>query len=110
MAEYRKTFVALFFSLWVGTGNAIVTSDTLYVNHSVGGHVTVSAEGTITAEFDTVRSSGVLILSGHQGVQLQKNIDVQLGGTLIIRTGTPPRIKYFYDASGNRIRREEETQ
>lgn len=110
MKSYRSTLAVLLLLLCTGAARAAITSDTLYVNQSVGGHVAVSANGTITAYSDTVMSAGILILSGHQGVTLQQNIDVQLGGTLIIKTGTPPRIIYTYDACGNRVRREKETQ
>lgn len=110
MTLHRITLIVLFLSLWAGVSQATSLSDTLYVDQSITGRATVSADGTIIAHSDTVKTTGYLLLVGHQGVTLQRDIDVQLGGTLIIRTGTPPRIRYTYDASGNRVRRERITQ
>lgn len=110
MMQYKKALAALFLVWNTGTTHAMLTSDTLYINQSVGGHVIVNVDGTIIARSDTVKSAGKLILVGRQGVTLQNNIDVRLGGAMIIQTGTPSRIIYTYDASGNRVRREKNTQ
>lgn len=96
-------------ALCAETANATGT-DSIYVNQNVRGRITVSVDGSITARYDTISSNGSLTLIGQQGVTLQRNFNVGLGGTLLIRTGTPPRIKYIYDASGNRITRKKDSQ
>ena len=109
MKKYRKTIVVLLLLSFTRGSYASITSDTLYVNQSVSGRATVSTDGTIIAHSDTVKTTGDLLMAG-QGVTIQNNFEVQLGGTLFIRTGTPPRIRFTYDASGNRVRREKVSQ
>jgi len=110
MKPYLKNIVLLLLVLCTRSAYATGTSDSIYANQNVRGRITVSVDGSITARYDTISPNGHLTLAGQQGVTLQRDVNVQLGGTLIIRTGTPPRIRYTYDASGNRIRREKETQ
>lgn len=110
MTQRKKTIIALLLALYGGTAHATALTDTLFVNQSVSGNVTVSVNGNIYAQSDTVTTTGNLTLIGQESVTLNNNVEVQLGGVLIIRTGIPPRIIYTYDASGNRIRREKETQ
>ena len=110
MRTERKFIATLLLTLCIGTNHATEVSDSIYENRTVSGRVTINVDGSIIARSDTIVSNGCLTLVGQQGVTLQQNIDVQLGGMLIIHAGTPPRIRYSYDASGNRIRREKETQ
>lgn len=109
--KQRKTMLtALLLAIPIVATYATTPTDTLYNNHSVSNRVRLITDGCINAQSDTVTSTGHLTLIAQQGVSLLNNIDVQLGGTLVIMTGTIPCVRYTYDASGNRVRREKEPQ
>lgn len=110
MKQRKIILTALFLAFLVVATNATTPTDTLYSNHSVSERVRLIVDGSINAQSDTVTSTGHLTLIAQQGVSLLNNIDVQLGGTLVIMTGTIPCVRYTYDASGNRVRREKEPQ
>ena len=78
----------------------------IYSNHIVSTDINISTRKAIQVKSVTVTPKGNLRLMGMQGVTLDQNLLVQPGGTFVIQTGKPPRIKYSYDACGNRIKRE----
>lgn len=110
MKQKKRVLTALFLAACSGVAYATMPSDTIYNNQLIISRVKIIVDGSINAQSDTVTSTGHLTLIGQQGVSLLNNIDVQLGGTLFIMAGTIPCVRYTYDASGNRIRREKETQ
>lgn len=110
MKQRKIILTALLLAFLIVATYATTPTDTLYNNHSVSERVRLIVDGSINAQSDTVTSTGHLTLVAQQGVSLLNNIDVQLGGTLVIMTGTIPCVRYTYDACGNRVRREKEPQ
>lgn len=89
------------------TTSAEEASDTLYYqNKTVSGTAYVQNAPPIVTKNITVSSTGQLNISSLSSVTIGKTLTVRLGGVLNIKTGQPQRIRYTYDACGNRITRE----
>lgn len=89
------------------TVSAEEASDTLYYqNKTVSGTAYVQSASPIVSKNVTVSSTGQLNISSLSCVAIGQTFTVQLGGVLNIRTGQPQRIRYTYDACGNRTTRE----
>lgn len=80
-----------------------------YQNHTVSTTVSVQGRDTLIVSDVTVTSTGHLKLTAPAATVVTNNLNVQLGGTLEINGGRQYLIKFTYDAAGNRIRREKES-
>ena len=80
-----------------------------YQNHTVSTTVSVQGRDTLIVSDVTVTPTGHLKLTAPAATIVTSNLNVQLGGTLEINGGRQYLIKFTYDAAGNRIRREKES-
>lgn len=80
-----------------------------YQNHTVSTIVSIQGRDTLTVSDVIVTSTGHLKLTAPAATVVTNNLNVQLGGTLEINGGRQYFIKFTYDAAGNRIRREKES-
>ena len=82
---------------------------TVYTNQTVSTEVIVHSQDPMSVSNVTVTPTGRLTLIDPNGVVLNGGTTVNVGGTLNIYTDQVLRIRYAYDASGNRVRREKDT-
>lgn len=75
-------------------------------NQTVTTETVVQGRTLLSSQNVTVTNTGHLTLNGPQGVVIPQGFEVQLGGMLEINGGLQYALKFIYDASGNRIRRE----
>lgn len=92
------------------TMNAEQMDTVYYQNKTVSGVVYVKSNDAIISNNVTVSNTGQLNLTANTTVNITPSFVVNLGGVLNINTGVPPRIRYTYDASGNRTRRETDNE
>ena len=81
----------------------------LFISQTVSSFVYVLGCSTLAVQSVTVTGGGNLTLTAPVGVEINGPFDVLLGGVLNICDGSPPPpvgVKYYYDASGNRILRQ----
>ena len=76
-------------------------------NKLVTTEVTVQGRTVLTSQNVVVGDTGNLTMNGPQGIYISQNFNVSLGGTLQLNGGLQYGLSFTYDASGNRIRREE---
>ena len=88
---------------------APVDSVDTYTNHTVSDSVFVQGRTSLTVSNVNVTSTGRLRLSAPESVLITGGLTVNLGGTLNIYEESIHCIRLSYDASGNVIRRQEET-
>ena len=79
-----------------------------YQNQTVSTEVFVQGHTTLNISNVTVTSSGELTANAPAGIVINSPFEVQLGGTLDLSVGHPYRIRYTYDAAGNRTNRKNE--
>lgn len=89
---------------------APIDSVDTYTNHTVTDSVFVQGRTSLTVNNVNVTSTGRLRLSAPESVLITGGFTVNLGGTLNIYEECIHRISLDYDASGNMIRRQEETE
>ena len=77
-----------------------------YLNQTVSSSVSVQGREVLTAGNINVTSTGYLKLSAPNGISIVDTLTVQLGGILELNGGSQYRVRYYYDAVGNRNRRE----
>lgn len=88
---------------------APIDSVDTYTNHTVSDSVFVQGRTSLTVSNVNVTSTGRLRLSAPESVLITGDFTVNLGGTLNIYEECIHCIRLNYDASGNVIRRQEET-
>src|SRR5574344_456981 len=79
-----------------------------YTNQTVTTDVSITGSTVLTSNNVTVTSTGHLSMKAPNGVYITGPFDVVLGGTLDVSGAdkVAVKIKYSYDASGNRILKE----
>ena len=88
---------------------APIDSVDIYTNHTVSDSVFVQGRTSLSVSNVNVTSTGRLRLSAPESVLITGGFTVNLGGTLNIYEESIHRIRLDYDATGNVIRRQEET-
>jgi hypothetical protein len=88
---------------------APIDSVDTYTNHTVSDSVFVQGRTSLTVSNVNVTSTGRLRLSAPESVLITGGFTVNPGGTLNIYEEPIYRIRLSYDATGNVIRRQEET-
>jgi len=85
----------------------VVSTDS-YTDQTVTTEVSVVSSGRLTSKNVTVTSTGKLSMKASGGVDITGPFEVMLGGTLDVNGAdkVAVKIKYSYDASGNRILKE----
>ena len=92
------------------TMNAELTDSVdVYQNQTVNGVVVVQGRNLLSVQNVTVTNTGRLKLSAPGGISVTGPLTVVLGGELEMNGGMQYAIRYTYDTSGNRIRREKVT-
>lgn len=79
-----------------------------YNNHTVTTSINLQGRDTITSSYVTVTPTGHLTLSAPNGIVINSNFEVQLGGRLNLNGGSQWPIRYTHDASGNATSRKKE--
>ena len=106
---YRLVLSAL---LAVGTSAVRATelgdSIDTYQNQTVSAEVYVQGRTTLTMNSVTVTPAGKLTANAPASIVINCPFEVQAGGMLDLSVGHPYRIRYTYDAAGNRTRRKNE--
>ena len=92
----------------LGYAQTIVDSVATYSHHTIANHVTVRGRDTLNVRDVIVMPNGKLNLISPHAVVIQNNFQVKQGGVLSIETNRSYRIRYTYDAAGNRTRRDNE--
>ena len=82
----------------------------IYANHVVSNQVIVQGRNILTSHDVTVTNTGDLKLSSPNGINITNNFTVNLGGVLELNGGMQYAIRYTYDATGNRTRRQRNNQ
>lgn len=109
MFNNKKLYTFAFTCFYcIMSASATETSDSIYANQIISTTISVNTSQKLQAQSVTVTPEGRLTMTSLQSVTINTNFEVNIGGTLVIRTGQSPRIKYTYDACGNRTRREKE--
>lgn len=88
------------------TAQTPIDSVDTYQHQTVSSTVSVQGRHVLTSSDVTVTSTGDLKLTAPDGVEINGPFTVQLGGILQVNGGRQWLIRYTYDNSGNRIRRE----
>lgn len=88
-------------------GQGYVAPDTLdsYAGYSVTGRKSIYSFQRLQTHDIVVENGGDLMLTGEDGVSVTGPFSVKLGGNLQLNGTNQYRLKYHYDASGNRVRR-----
>lgn len=96
--------------LFVSTARATELGDStdVYQNQTVSTEVFVQGHTTLNITDVTVTTSGKLAANAPDGIVIGHPFEVQRGGTLNLSVGHPYRIRYTYDAAGNRTRKKNE--
>ena len=79
-----------------------------YQNQTVSTDVFVQGRTTLNISSITVTSTGDFTANAPNGIVIINPFEVQTGGTLELTVGHPYRIRYTYDAAGNRTNRKNE--
>lgn len=79
-----------------------------YQNQTVSTEVFVQGRDTLTMSNVTVTPTGELKANAPDGIVINSPFTVQFGGTLDLSVGHPYRIRYTYDAAGNRTNKKNE--
>ncbi len=79
-----------------------------FQNQTVSTEVFVQGHTTLTIGSVTVTQTGGLTANAPDNIVINAPFEVQNGGTLELTVGHPYRIRYTYDAAGNRTRRKNE--
>lgn len=79
-----------------------------YTGQIVTSTVYIQGKDTLYISDTQVLPLGVLYLNCPNGVLVTDGLDVEIGGSLLISGSKQNYIKFSYDKSGNRIRRENE--
>lgn len=82
----------------------------VYANHTVSNQVVVQGRNVLTSHNVTVTNTGNLKLSSPNGINITNHFYVNLGGVLELNGGMQYAIRYTYDATGNRTRRQRNNQ
>lgn len=109
MKQSIKLGIVLLHLLFLNTSisrAAETDSVDVYQNHTVTGFVCVQGRNEITVQNVTVTNTGHLKISAPAGIVVTAPFTVNLGGILELNGGMQNAIRYTYDASGNRIKRE----
>lgn len=77
-----------------------------YNGQTVNSTVTVQGKDTLRVSNVNVTSTGNLTLTSPDGVIITSGLDVVTGGVLNITGGKHNYIRFFYNNTGHRIRRE----
>lgn len=105
----HKRILFLFVLLPVFCTSAKAQSQTgttsIFTNKVVANDQTAYSNDTIKVENVTVVPNGKLTLIGAKGVTIEKEFEVEFGGSLNIYGGKPFAVEFRYDAYGNRILR-----
>ena len=106
---YRLVLSAVFlFSPVILQADEPGDSIDIYQNQTVSNTVVLQGRTILTLANITVSSTGSLTASSPDGIVISGTLNVQLGGELELNGGQQFRIRYTYDASGNRTRRKHE--
>lgn len=99
--------IPAFFTLLPQTSQAAEVNDSVdtYNNHTVSTTVSVQGRTQLSSTEVTVTPTGYLKLSAPQGIRVNGPFEVQIGGKLELNGGRQWRIRYMYDAAGNRTKR-----
>lgn len=109
--NYRKVLFALLVTCSVpATATELGDSIDTFQNQTVSTTLTLQGRNTVTMNNVTVTPTGHLTVSAPRGVIIPANFEVQLGGTLYLDGQLKNFIRFYYDASGNRIRRQQSTE
>ena len=94
------------------TAHATEVGDSIdtFQNQTVSTTLTLQGRNTVTMNNVTVTPTGHLTVTAPRGVMIPANFEVQLGGTLYLDGQLKNFIRFYYDASGNRIRRQHSTE
>jgi len=86
----------------------VVPVDTLsiYSGRIVTAEAKVYGTDSLLMDSTTVTSEGSLIMTAEDGILVLDGTDIELGGELMLNGAAQYMIRFTYDASGNRIRRE----
>jgi hypothetical protein len=108
----EKILCAIMLVVMTIPGHAEESSDSVdvYSYQSVYTEVTVQGRDTLTSHHVSVIDTGKLTLNGPKGVFIPSDFHVNTGGVLSVNGGMQYAINFFYDASGNRIRRQKKTE
>ena len=97
-------------SLFASVAGATEPGDSTdtYQNQTVSTDVFVQGRNTLTMSNVTVTPTGNLTANSPGSIVVNSPFKVQQGGTLLLTVGHPYRIRYTYDAAGNRTKRKNE--
>lgn len=107
---YLKSFLLpVLFMLTSISAKAAIPNDSIdsYTGHTVSDSVFVQGQSTISVNNVDVTSTGHLVVSAPNSIEIGSNFTVVLGGRLDLYREIVHYIVFTYDASGNVIRREE---
>jgi hypothetical protein len=110
--SYKKgLMLSALLSLFSFSVNATEPIDSVdvYQNQTVNSVVVVQGRSLLSVNNVSVTNTGKLKLSAPAGVSVTGPLTVVLGGEFEMNGGMQYAIRYTYDASGNRIRREKVT-
>lgn len=100
------TALLLFF--YSGLAHAIETNDSVdaYQNQTVTNQVVVQGRTVLSTNNVTVTSTGDLKMYSPGGIIVTGPFIVELGGALELNGGMQYAIRYSYDTTGNRTKRQ----
>lgn len=106
--KQKRLIMSALVSLCISSSIAQTPVDSVdtYQHQIVSSTVSIQGRHVLTSSDVTVTSTGDLKLSAPDGVEITGPFTVQLGGILQVNGGRQWLIRYTYDNSGNRIRRE----
>lgn len=99
------TLFSLFISLKIANAQVVIDTTGVFVDKQVSNTIMVLSNDTLVARRINVIPNGHLTLIGGEGVVVDCDFEVGLGGILEIYGGNPFAVKYIYDACGNRTQR-----
>ena len=104
----KRLTISALLALCAYTMQASESSDSIdvYENHVVNDLTVIQGHTLLTIRNVTVSGTGYLKASSPEGISVTAPVIVEQGGVLELNGGMQYGIRYTYDSTGNRIRRE----
>lgn len=103
----KKYFIVVLFSFFALSSSAEMNdSIDVFQNQTVTNHVGVQGRTVLFSTNVTVTSTGDLKMSSPDGIDITGPFTVDLGGVLELNGGLQYGIRYTYNTTGNRTRRQ----
>lgn len=104
----KKILTALVLFFYSGLAHAVETNDSVdvYQNQTVTNQVVVQGRTVLSTNNVTVTSTGDLKMFSPDGINVTGPFIVEFGGVLELNGGLQYAIRYSYDATGNRTKRQ----